>query len=93
MKINNANHLQMVNKLYKKNAKEGLENSKGQVKDRIEISNGSKQIQKYVDQIKSSKSYNQQRIENIKSQLESGSYKVSSEELAKKIVDELNKRL
>lgn len=95
MKINSSGYNQYIEKLYKENkqtinkAKEEKETSN---EDRIELSDSSKKIKKYIDQIKDSK-INLERVETIKSAISSGTYRVSSEELAEKIVQKIKGQL
>lgn len=94
MKINGPNYSQLINQLYKKNSNnkfEKRENVKN-TKDTIEISKTSKDVKKYIEKMKDIETGNQEKIERIKDALDSGTYKVSSRDLAKVIVNKINQQ-
>jgi negative regulator of flagellin synthesis FlgM len=94
MKINGPNYSQFINQLYKKNSNnkfEKRENVKTN-KDTIEISKTSKDVRKYIEKMKDIETGNQEKIERIKEALDSGTYKVSSKDLAKVIVNKMNQQ-
>jgi negative regulator of flagellin synthesis FlgM len=92
MKINRTGYAQLVRK---------LENSKGaqtasaehERKDTIELSEASRKIKKYADTMKTVESENVDKIEAIKSKLSSGTYKISSKELADRILTEIKAQI
>ncbi|HBM81527.1 MAG TPA: flagellar biosynthesis anti-sigma factor FlgM [Clostridiaceae bacterium] len=55
--------------------------------DTIEISKEGKEIAKYVSIVKNISDIRVQKIEDLKQKIESGKYDVSSEDIAKKIVN------
>lgn len=92
MKINGSNYSQFVSDLYKKNtvkkSSRAVENHSSM--DRIEISKTGKEISKYVEKINSPSLTNQEKIERIKKSIKEGTYQVSSEALAQKILDRIS---
>lgn len=92
MKINSSNHVHQINQIYKKNAqakfdkKENIATSK---EDRIELSKTSKDVQKYIDQVKKSSTENDPKIERIKKAIGQGTYQVSPKQLAEAIANKI----
>ncbi|HKL10802.1 MAG TPA: flagellar biosynthesis anti-sigma factor FlgM [Clostridia bacterium] len=92
MKINRTGYAQLVRK---------LENGKGahkasrkyDEKDTIELSEASIKIKKYADTMKTMESENVEKIETIKAKLSSGTYKISSKELADRILIEIKEQI
>ncbi|MBN2258968.1 MAG: flagellar biosynthesis anti-sigma factor FlgM [Clostridiales bacterium] len=86
MKINRSGYTQMIQQMEQvKKAK--TDSSSVEKKDSIEISKESMKINEYV---KNSQTSNAERVEQIKNQLKEGTYKVSSEKLAEKILEKIN---
>ncbi len=85
MKVNRTGYTQMIQQLEK--AKKTEKGSPAEKKDTIEISKESIKINEYL---KNSKVSNAEKVEQIKSQLKKGTYKVSSEKLAGKILEKIN---
>lgn len=92
MKINNSGYNQYLEKIYKEskqsNVSKSEEDTAAFIKDRIELSDSSKEIKMYFDKIKDS-SINMERVNTIKEAIRSGTYRISSEELADKIVQKM----
>lgn len=92
MKVNNTGYTHYIEKLYNDNKKStnkaGVEDTT--TKDRIELSDESKEIKKYFDQVKGS-STDSKNIESIKSAIQAGTYQVSSKELAEEILKKMKK--
>lgn len=91
MKVNNSNEINISN-IYNENKLKTIKckNESGEseaVKDKIEISTESKGIGKYVDLIKGMPDVRTDKVEEVKNLIDSGNYKVSSSELASKILD------
>lgn len=87
MKINNNSYVNMANKIYKNNnINRKKEENKSVLNDRVEISKTGKEIQKYADMMKTSKTNRSDLVDKIKSEIQSGTYKVSSDKLADTIL-------
>ena len=92
MKINGTNRIEYVNQTYKKNLDKvdkpdkTAENS-SQVT--IELSKTSQELKKHIEKLNKSDTVDRQRIHAIKQAIQDGSYKVSPEKLAEKILDRI----
>jgi len=90
MKVNNTGYNKYIEKLYKDNTysagklKGGKE---GKTHDRIELSDSFQEIKKYFSEIDSDIDF--ERVSKIKDAIGSGTYKISSEELAGKIIQKM----
>jgi negative regulator of flagellin synthesis FlgM len=62
-------------------------------KDTIELSDASKRIKEYAEIARTMESSNIDKVEAIKSKLASGTYKVSSKELAERILSEIKEQM
>ncbi|GAA0178101.1 hypothetical protein SH2C18_12130 [Clostridium sediminicola] len=97
MKIYNNNYYDKklytnnkTNKSDKTSTKEtkAIKNNNG---DRVELSSAGTKLKSYIDRIEKLDKARMDKIEDIKSKVKEGKYKVSSEELADKIIDKLNR--
>ncbi len=92
MKINSSGYNQYLEKLQKESqhstVKKSEEGTSTFIKDRIEISDSSKEIKMYFDKMKDS-DLNLDRVKSIKESIRSGTYRISSEELAEKIIQKM----
>lgn len=90
MKINNTGYSQYIEKTYKENKQEPgkLQDDKAVKRDRIELSDSFKEIKKYFSKTEDS-GINLERVQQIKDAIGSGTYRVSSEELAGKIIQKM----
>lgn len=91
MKIDNSKEIN-INNIYNENKLNAIKskNESGEpeaVKDKIEISAESMGIGKYVDLIKGMPDVRTDKVEEIKNSIDSGNYKISSGELASKMLD------
>ncbi len=94
MKINRSNYSQFINQLYKKNHENKYvkrENIKDHW-DRIELSKTSKDIQNYIEKVKQLEGNQREKIARIKQTLQSGTYQISSKELAGIIMEQINRQ-
>jgi negative regulator of flagellin synthesis FlgM len=95
MKINNINSISYVNKVYKKNSSQSekriTRTGDGPFKDRIELSDLSKEIQNHIRDIENT-NVDQGRLDRIKRAIENGSYQVSVEQLADRILERINEQ-
>ena len=92
MKINRTGYAQFVKRLEKSNSVHKT-NSNGEKNDKIEISEASRKIKEYSDVIKASESANADKIESIRAKLDSGTYQISSKQLADRILDEIKSQM
>lgn len=92
MKINHTGYDQYIKKVYQSNksiADKPKDDETGSAQsDRIELSDSLKQIKKYLNNIKESE-VNLERVDKIKNDLASGTYRISSEELADHIIQKM----
>ncbi len=92
MKVNHSGYSQYLEKLYNENKQSTVNKSKESSasleKDRIELSDSSKEIRMYFDKMKDSE-LNTDRVKKIKEAIHSGTYRISSEELADKIIQKI----
>lgn len=88
MKINRTGYAQFVQKL--ENSRQTREtNPKMEGKDSIELSDASRKIKAYADSLKAMQAKDADKVESIKAKLQAGTYKVSSKELAERILFEI----
>ncbi|MTI65743.1 MAG: flagellar biosynthesis anti-sigma factor FlgM [Firmicutes bacterium] len=93
MKVNSSSYSQLIKRLNKQKAETKYKNKKKETtKDRIELSTSSKALNTYKNQMKNTKAKKAETVARIKNEISSGSYKVSSEKLAKKIIEKMNKQ-
>jgi negative regulator of flagellin synthesis FlgM len=87
MRINGNPNIQSVLKSYGQNVKktEDVEKS-SYVNDKVEISDEAKEYQIAMQAAKTDSSDRSEKVAAIKAQVESGTYKVSAEALAEKIL-------
>lgn len=88
MKIDRIGYAQLVQKL-EKSKRAGKTGGMLDGKDTIELSDTSKKIKEYAEVVKTMESSNLDKIQEIKDKLANGSYKVSSRELADRILSEI----
>ncbi|SHH20028.1 flagellar biosynthesis anti-sigma factor FlgM [Tepidibacter thalassicus] len=86
MKINNINNIQKVMKAYKTNKTEKI-NKFSLKEDKIEISQRGKDFQFALEALKNTPDIREDKVNEIKSQIDKGTYKVDNGKLAKAIVD------
>lgn len=87
MKIGYANSMSAISNTYKSNIKKeyNISSSKSNA-DRIEISD----LGKYLNKVsKNNKDINIDKVNDIKSKIENGTYHIDSRELAKKIINKM----
>ena len=96
MKIYNNNYydkkLYANNKTSKNNKPSDKDNKaiRNNSGDRVELSSTGTKLKSYIDRIEKIDKARMNKIEDIKSKIQNGKYKVSSEELAEKIIDKLS---
>lgn len=89
MKVNGVNN---VINFYKSNTISPINKKESIVKgDTIELSKVAKRLNDYS--IESLDCNNSEKVEKIKEKIENGTYKVSSQELAKSIIDNIKGRI
>lgn len=91
MKINHTGYDQYIKKVYQNNKEindKPKEDTETTQSDRIELSDSLKQIKKYLSNLKNSE-VDLERVEKIKNDLASGTYRISSEELADRILQKM----
>lgn len=87
MRINNNINVQNVLKGYNKNVAKVKKTEKSEMKrDQINISQSSKDFQIAMDAFKKLPDVRQDKINNIKSDIEKGTYKPSTEDIIKKMM-------
>ncbi len=87
MRINNNVNIQKVIKGYNKNVGKVKKAEKSEMKrDQIEISQSSKDFQIAMDAFKKLPDVRQDKVDNIKSEIEKGTYKPSTEDIIKKMM-------
>lgn len=87
MKINPNINIQKINKAYNKNVGKVKKTDKPEMKrDQIEISQSSKDFQVAMDAFKKLPDVRQEKIDNIKSEIEKGTYKPTAEDIIKKMM-------
>jgi len=87
MRINNNVNIQQVIKGYNKNVGKVKQTGKTEMKrDQIEISQSSKDFQVAMDAFKKLPDVRQDKIDNIKSEIDKGTYKPSTEDIINKMM-------
>lgn len=90
MKITNSNIRKALGAYKKQEVKENnskkAESSRLKRKDEFEISNEGKKFQAIMKKLKDTPDVRQQKIDELKARINSGSYKVDSDEIAKKML-------
>lgn len=88
MKVSGNNPIN-IGKIYSENmAKSHVNSGKAAKKcDAIEISKHGQEISKYVNMAKEISNVRIQKVNDIKNKIQNGTYRVSSEELAAKIIE------
>ncbi len=92
MKIDRIGYAQIVQKL-EKNREVKKSDRSPEGKDTIVLSDASKKIKEYADIARTMESSNIDKVEAIKSKLASGTYKISSKELANRILSEIKEQM
>lgn len=92
MKINRTGYAQFVQKLEKSIEKNNISSKSGE-KDTIKLSEASQKIKDYAKAMKTMDFGNANKVESIKAKLQAGTYKVSSRELADRILAEINQQM
>ncbi|NMA84511.1 MAG: flagellar biosynthesis anti-sigma factor FlgM [Epulopiscium sp.] len=87
MKINN---IHQISKIYEATStrKISSKTNKNGEKDKLEISTTARHYQTGINAVKNSPDIRQDKVDKIKRQMESGTYNVSAEEVAKKMMAE-----
>lgn len=92
MKVNNAGYMHYMENISGENKKNVQKTGNSEISsDRIEISNESKKLREYMEQMDSS--VDAERVSAIKSAVQSGAYKISSDELAEQIVKKIREQI
>jgi len=91
MKIDNYHRI-IVQKIYNdlkssQQVKKGEGSPQEQEKDTFVMSSEAKQIQEYLNELKTSEANREERIQQLKEKIEAGNYKVDTELLARKMLD------
>ena len=87
MRINNSINVQQVLKGYNKNVGKVKKTGKAEMKrDQIEISQSSKDFQVAMDAFKKLPDVRQDKVDDIKSEIDKGTYKPSAEDIIKKMM-------
>lgn len=87
MRINNNINVQKVLKGYNKNVGKVNKTGKAEMKrDQIEISQSSKDFQIAMDAFKKLPDVRQDKVDDIKSEIDKGTYKPSAEDIIKKMM-------
>ena len=87
MKINTDIRIQKSMNVYKKNVGKVSKTGKSEMKrDQIEISQSSKDFQVAMDAFKKLPDVRQDKIDNVQSQIDKGTYKPSAEDIIKKMM-------
>ncbi len=87
MRIGNNVNIQKVIKGYNKNVGKVNKAGKAEMKrDQIEISQSSKDFQIAMDAFKKLPDVRQDKVDNIKSEIDKGTYKPSTEDIIKKMM-------
>lgn len=91
MKIGNSINVQNVMKSYNKTATNvKKKNNVSLSPDKIEISDAAKEYQLAMQAFKQLPDVREDKVNEIKEQIKDGSYKPSSEDIAKKLLDSLS---
>ena len=87
MRINGNPNIQGILKSYSQTVKKTEETEKsGYVNDKVEISDAAKAYQVAMQASKTDSTDRSEKVESIKAQIANGTYKVSADELAEKIL-------
>lgn len=87
MRINGNPNIQSILKSYSQNVKKTEDTEKlSYVNDKVEISEEAKAYQVAMQASKADSADRSEKVESIKAQIANGTYKVSAEELAEKIL-------
>jgi len=87
MRINNNMNVQQVLKSYNKNVGKANKTGKSEMKrDQIDISQSSKDFQVAMDAFKKLPDVRQEKVDDIASQIDKGTYKPSTEDIIKKMM-------
>lgn len=90
MKINGTNRIDYVNQAYRKNANNVTNADKKSTslttQDSIELSETSKELKKQIEKLSAADTTDKQKIESIKLAIQDGTYRVSPEKLADKMI-------
>ncbi|SHK01640.1 flagellar biosynthesis anti-sigma factor FlgM [Tepidibacter formicigenes] len=86
MKINNINNIQKIMKAYKANKTEKV-NKFSLKEDKIEISQKGKDFQFALEAFKNTSDIRENKVNEIKNQLDKGIYKVDNGKIAKAMLD------
>jgi len=92
MKIDGTGYARIVQKLEKSKGLQKSDRRQGG-KDMIVLSDASKKIKEYADAVDAIKASDIDKVETIKAKLASGTYKVSSKDLAKRILAEIKDQM
>ncbi|MFA5341714.1 MAG: flagellar biosynthesis anti-sigma factor FlgM [Clostridia bacterium] len=92
MKINPINSYDAINKVNKNSDKTQLARQDMHVSDEVSISDQAKSIDRYIQKAKNAEINRSDMVNNIKSKVKSGEYKVDSRQLAEKIVESITKK-
>lgn len=82
MNIKSINYIN-INNIYKTNNKVEAKPMNNKKTDTVEISN----LGKYLNEISNKEGFDMDKVNEIKRRVESGTYKIDSNELAKKIIE------
>lgn len=82
MNIKSINHIN-INNIYKTNNKAEVKPMENKKTDTVEISD----LGKYLNKISNKEDVNMDKVNEIKRRIENGTYKIDSNELAKKIIE------
>ncbi len=86
MRINNSISIQNAYKNYSNNVKNVQKPAKAEKVDKLNISQSAKDYQIAMDAFKNLPEVRQQKVENIKNQINLGQYKPSTDEIVDKIM-------
>ncbi len=86
MRINNNISIQNAYKSYSTNVKNVQKPAKAEQVDKLNISQSAKDYQVAMDAFKNLPEIRQQKVENIKNQINLGQYKPSTDEIVDKIM-------
>lgn len=90
MKINNQINVHNVLKTYQKNAKVEKVNSKKALElDKVEISNAARDMQVAMKALSEIPEVRRDKVETIKSEMASGTYKADAEDIVDKLFSEV----
>ncbi|MFA5527166.1 MAG: flagellar biosynthesis anti-sigma factor FlgM [Peptostreptococcales bacterium] len=102
MKIDNSGYSKYVIKAYEKmdgtkkteSDNEGKKNNNNIAADSFEISSASKEISRYIEQIRNQNvDVDMEKVNQIKNDIAKGQYAISPEEIAKKMIEKMKEEL